>query len=164
VPFVTEGSLYRWNLRKIQHLMTLIKSTFFHEVQQIYTRRACGVGGWNRKEKQCCGGVLRHLKPRVFFVKMYPLVPWFMAKTVLHIDSKSRRNSNRFSLCRIARSHNSALCGIARSRFSASNRIELLRQFESIFKPALAHESGDPGVPFKEKTEGRKSCETVPLT
>jgi hypothetical protein len=31
------------------------------------------------------------------------------------------------------------------------NRIELLREFESIFKPALAHESGDPGVPFNEK-------------
>jgi hypothetical protein len=56
------------------------------------------------------------------------------------------------------------LCGIARSRFSASNWIELLRQFESIFKTPLAHESGDPGVPFKEKkTEGRKSRETVPL-
>jgi hypothetical protein len=26
----------------------------------------------------------------------------------------------------------------------------LLRQFESIFKTALAHESGDAGVPFKE--------------
>jgi hypothetical protein len=43
------------------------------------------------------------------------------------------------------------------------NRIELLREFESIFKTALAHESGDPGVPFNEKkTEGRKSRETVP--
>jgi hypothetical protein len=31
------------------------------------------------------------------------------------------------------------------------NRIEFLREFESIFKAALAHESGDPGVPFKEK-------------
>jgi hypothetical protein len=48
-------------------------------------------------------------------------------------------------------------------RFSASNRIELLRQFESIYKTALAHESGDPGVLFKEKTEGRTSRETVPL-
>jgi hypothetical protein len=37
------------------------------------------------------------------------------------------------------------------NRFSASNRIKLLRQFKSIFKTALAHESGDPGVPFKEK-------------
>jgi hypothetical protein len=29
------------------------------------------------------------------------------------------------------------------------NRIELIREFESIFKTALAHESGDRGVPFK---------------
>jgi hypothetical protein len=27
----------------------------------------------------------------------------------------------------------------------------------------LAHESGDPGVQFNEKTEGKKSHETVPL-
>jgi hypothetical protein len=44
----------------------------------------------------------------------------------------------------------------------ASNRIELLRQFESIFKTALAHESGDPGVRLKKKTEGQKSREAVP--
>jgi hypothetical protein len=43
------------------------------------------------------------------------------------------------------------------------NRIELLREFESILKTALAHESGGPGVPFNEKTKGRKSRETVPL-
>jgi hypothetical protein len=45
------------------------------------------------------------------------------------------------------------------------NRTELLREFESIFKTALAHESGNPGVPvpFNEKTKGRKSRETVPL-
>jgi hypothetical protein len=34
---------------------------------------------------------------------------------------------------------------------SKKNRIELLRECESIFKTALAHESGDPGVPFNEK-------------
>jgi hypothetical protein len=34
----------------------------------------------------------------------------------------------------------------------SSNRIELLREFEYIFKTALAHESGDSGVPFNEKT------------
>jgi hypothetical protein len=28
--------------------------------------------------------------------------------------------------------------------------MKLLHQFESIFKTALTHESGDPGVPFKE--------------
>jgi hypothetical protein len=28
------------------------------------------------------------------------------------------------------------------------SRIEFLREFESIFKTALAHESGDPGIPF----------------
>jgi hypothetical protein len=43
------------------------------------------------------------------------------------------------------------------------NRIEILREFESLFKTALAHESGHPGVPFNEKTEGRKSRYTVPL-
>jgi hypothetical protein len=43
------------------------------------------------------------------------------------------------------------------------NRIELLREFESIFKISLAHESGDPGVPFNEKTKDRKSHENVPL-
>jgi hypothetical protein len=62
------------------------------------------------------------------------------------------------AICGIARNLNSAVCGTARSRFSVSNRIELLRQFESIFKPALAHESGDPEVP------GRKSRETVPTS
>jgi hypothetical protein len=41
--------------------------------------------------------------------------------------------------------------------------IKLLRQFESVFKTALAHLSGDPGVPLKEKSEGQKSGETVPL-
>jgi hypothetical protein len=35
--------------------------------------------------------------------------------------------------------------------------------FESICKTVLAHESGDPGVQFNEKTEGRKSRKTVPL-
>jgi hypothetical protein len=34
---------------------------------------------------------------------------------------------------------------------------------EPQLKTALAHESGDPGLPFKERTEGRKSRETVPL-
>jgi hypothetical protein len=37
------------------------------------------------------------------------------------------------------------------------------REFEAIFKTAIALESGDPRVPFNEKTEGRKSRETVPL-
>jgi hypothetical protein len=57
----------------------------------------------------------------------------------------------------------SALCGIARSRFSSSNLVEDLHEFESICKTVLAHESGDPGVQFNEKTEGRKSRDTVPL-
>jgi hypothetical protein len=43
-----------------------------------------------------------------------------------------------------------------------SNRIT--RVFESICKTILAHESGDPGIQFDEKTRGRKSRETVPLT
>jgi hypothetical protein len=62
-----------------------------------------------------------------------------------------------------ARSRDSPLCGIAQSRFSSSNLIEYLREFESICKTVLAHKSGDPGVQFNEKTEGRKSRETVPL-
>jgi hypothetical protein len=41
-----------------------------------------------------------------------------------------------------------------RSRFSSSNLIEYLREFESICKT---------GVQFNEKTEGRKSRDTVPL-
>jgi hypothetical protein len=41
--------------------------------------------------------------------------------------------------------------------------IEYLRKYKFIFKTALAHELGDPGVLFAEKTEGQKSCETVPL-
>jgi hypothetical protein len=31
------------------------------------------------------------------------------------------------------------------------NQIELLREFESMCKTILAHESGDPGVQFDEK-------------
>jgi hypothetical protein len=88
----------------------------------------------------------------------------------------------------IARSHNSALCSIARSRkkicsaFTVAvkvtvyhkislrwsylphgSKIKLLRELEYIFKTTLAHESGYPGVPFNEKTEGRKSSKAVPL-
>jgi hypothetical protein len=44
-----------------------------------------------------------------------------------------------------------------------SNRIEFLREFESKFKTALAHESGPTGLPFNTKIEGRKFRETVPL-
>jgi hypothetical protein len=43
----------------------------------------------------------------------------------------------------------------AESIFS-SNRIELVREFESVFKTALAHESGDQGVLFNEKNQGSK--------
>jgi hypothetical protein len=42
--------------------------------------------------------------------------------------------------------------------------IEYLREYEYIFKTALAHESGGPGVLIDEKTEGQKSRDTVPLT
>jgi hypothetical protein len=42
-------------------------------------------------------------------------------------------------------------------------KIEYLREYEFIFKTALAHESGDPVVSLAEKTKGRKSRETVPL-
>jgi hypothetical protein len=58
----------------------------------------------------------------------------------------------------------SVLCRIAGRRFWSSNRIELFRKFESLCKTVLAHESGDPGVQFDEKTRGQKSRETVPLS
>jgi hypothetical protein len=42
-------------------------------------------------------------------------------------------------------------------------KIEYLRECEFIFETALAHESGGPWVLIDEKTEGRKSRDTVPL-
>jgi hypothetical protein len=42
--------------------------------------------------------------------------------------------------------------------------VEYLREFEFMCKTVLAHESGDPGVQFNEKTEGRNSRDTVPLS
>jgi hypothetical protein len=42
--------------------------------------------------------------------------------------------------------------------------VEYLREYESIIKTALAPESVDRGVMFDEKTRGRKSHETLPLT
>jgi hypothetical protein len=89
------------------------------------------------------GTVSRDFRPLVFSSNYTPGSPDSWDKTVLHIDSNARSNSIRFDY---------------------ENRIELLGQFESVFKTTLAHESGDPGVPFKEKTEGRKSRETVLLT
>jgi hypothetical protein len=44
---------------------------------------------------------------------------------------------------------------LALSRFSSSNLIEYLREFESICKTVLAP-SGDPGVQFNEKNLGSK--------
>jgi hypothetical protein len=41
--------------------------------------------------------------------------------------------------------------------------VKYLREFDSICKTCFAHESEGPGVQFNEKTEGRKSRETVPL-
>jgi hypothetical protein len=43
-------------------------------------------------------------------------------------------------------------------------KIEYLLEYEFIFKTALAHKSGDSGVLFAEKTEGRKSREIVSLS
>jgi hypothetical protein len=108
-----------------------------------------------------------------------PGLPDSWAKSVLNIGSNSRSNSIRYdekidymlcqiagsrdsalcgivqscdsALCRIAGSCDSALCGIARSRFSSSNLIKYLREFKSICKTVLAHESGDPGVQFNKK-------------
>jgi hypothetical protein len=42
-------------------------------------------------------------------------------------------------------------------------KVDYLREYESIFETALAHESVDPGVLFDEKTRGQKSRATVPL-
>jgi hypothetical protein len=49
-------------------------------------------------------------------------------------------------------------------RFSAESIcvIEYICEYESIFEPALAHESGDPRVLFT-KNRGRKSRGTFPL-
>jgi hypothetical protein len=38
----------------------------------------------------------------------------------------------------------------------SNSKIENLREYEFIFKTALAHESGDPGVLFAEKKRGSK--------
>jgi hypothetical protein len=46
--------------------------------------------------------------------------------------------------------------------FAFENR-SYLGEFEAEFKKALASESGAQGVLFDEKTEGRKSRDTVPL-
>jgi hypothetical protein len=51
-----------------------------------------------------------------------------------------------------------------RHRAESNLKIEYLRESEFIFNTALAHESGDPGELFAEKTEGRKSRESVPLS
>jgi hypothetical protein len=48
------------------------------------------------------------------------------------------------------------------ARFLRSNR-SYLGEFEAEFKKALARESGAKGVLLDEKTEGRKSRDTVPL-
>jgi hypothetical protein len=42
--------------------------------------------------------------------------------------------------------------------------VEYLREYESIFETASTLESVDLGLLFDEKTRGRKSRETVPLT
>jgi hypothetical protein len=44
-----------------------------------------------------------------------------------------------------------------------NSKIEYLCEYEFIYKTALAHESGDPGVLFAQKNRGRKSRETVSL-
>jgi hypothetical protein len=42
-------------------------------------------------------------------------------------------------------------------------KVDFLREYESIFETALAHESVGPGVLIDEKTRCRKSRATVPL-
>jgi hypothetical protein len=55
------------------------------------------------------------------------------------------------------------MCRLRAMQHSAESNliIEYLLEYEFIFETALAHESGDPGVLFAEKTEGRKSRDTV---
>jgi hypothetical protein len=43
-------------------------------------------------------------------------------------------------------------------------KIEYLRKYEFIFETPLAHDSGDPGYYLPKKTEGQKSCDTVPIS
>jgi hypothetical protein len=42
--------------------------------------------------------------------------------------------------------------------------VDYLREFASMCKTVLAHESGDPCAQYNEKSKGWKSRETVPLT
>jgi hypothetical protein len=51
----------------------------------------------------------------------------------------------------------------SQARFFALENRSYLGEFEAEFKKALACESGPQGVLFDEKTEGRKSLDTVPL-
>jgi hypothetical protein len=50
------------------------------------------------------------------------------------------------------------------ARFVASENRSYLGEFEAEFKMALDRESGAQEVLFDEKTEGRKSRDTVPLS
>jgi hypothetical protein len=50
-----------------------------------------------------------------------------------------------------------------RHSMESNLKIEYLREHEFIYKTALAHESGDLGVLFAEKTKDRISREAVPL-
>jgi hypothetical protein len=51
-------------------------------------------------------------------------------------------------------------CDLARSRFCV---IYYVREYESIFETAWAHELGDQGYWWTKKTGGRKSREAVPF-
>jgi hypothetical protein len=92
-----------------------------------------------------------------------PLNVRFKSKIFLSTTHYAAQRGVDSVICCIAGSCDFALCGIVRSRFLLSNLIEYLREFESICKTVLAHESGDPGAQFNEKSEGQKSRETVPL-
>jgi hypothetical protein len=82
-----------------------------------------------------------------------PLNVKFKSKIFLSTPRYAAQRGVESALWRTAGSRDSALRGIAQSRFSSSNLIECLREFESICKTVIAHESGGPGVQFNEKTE-----------
>jgi hypothetical protein len=99
-----------------------------------------------------------HFKVKIFHCTVNPLIEY---KEIIISQLPHGKSVALDITGELQTKSNSAL---ARSRFSASNRIELLRQFESIFKTALAHELGDRRYRLKkEKTEGRKSREPVPF-
>jgi hypothetical protein len=116
------------------------------------------------------GAVSRDFRPSVFSFNCTPGSPDSWAKTILHIDSNSRINST-------TKIH-SALCRIARSRFflldnaklkilfycHGAGKITYDRFLIDCYFNGFCKGRGPRGtVQFNEKTEGRKSRDTVTL-